>query len=379
MFPPSLCFLISLLSKIRPLLQAPNRPSNSTSPNQSLSSMSDLPETDIHQLRRRRRERPMLVCLECHRRKLKCDKKKPCDRCSKSYPPLKCTYIRPAAVSKIKHILQDVQPLPSVSRAEDPNPHPTGDPDRPSGVVYQSASHLSPSVCQRSPGSEPCDRDLSESPATAPSTLHERPHDGDIERPAGTGADAQAEATPANITSKRTWRGRSGVQWLFFKVTIYSSVSSASVFDLTLSASSITSQRSRTKQDFPCQPASSQLLASRRRNYFNAAPFFWRMHRAPSSLYWTSFHQERRQTHSSRDTSKLSALFFDSCTSPVFRLRPRCSGKPLKAFPSPFVSRFCSLSPLEMAPSTSPTRAYHTLKPWVGGILSLRGKASLYD
>ncbi|KAF6814089.1 C6 zinc finger domain-containing protein [Colletotrichum plurivorum] len=54
--------------------------------------MSDVRPASGARMSRRRRERPIVVCQECHRRKLKCNKQQPCDRCSKHSPPLKCTY-----------------------------------------------------------------------------------------------------------------------------------------------------------------------------------------------------------------------------------------------------------------------------------------------
>ncbi|KAF6822091.1 hypothetical protein CMUS01_11229, partial [Colletotrichum musicola] len=54
--------------------------------------MSDVRPASGARVSRRRRERPIVVCQECHRRKLKCNKQQPCDRCSKHSTPLKCTY-----------------------------------------------------------------------------------------------------------------------------------------------------------------------------------------------------------------------------------------------------------------------------------------------
>ncbi len=55
-----------------------------------------------------RRNRRVFVCLPCHRRKLRCDKKQPCSRCVASGAPGDCVY----------------QPFPSTAAAAESTPTP---------------------------------------------------------------------------------------------------------------------------------------------------------------------------------------------------------------------------------------------------------------
>jgi hypothetical protein len=58
------------------------------------------------QTRAQKRNRRVFVCLPCHKRKLRCDKKQPCSRCASSGAPEDCIY----------------QPFPSVSAPDTPPP-----------------------------------------------------------------------------------------------------------------------------------------------------------------------------------------------------------------------------------------------------------------
>ncbi|KAK2051660.1 hypothetical protein LY76DRAFT_651122 [Colletotrichum caudatum] len=140
--------------------------------------MSDIAEKDKSQPRRRRRERRMLVCLECHRRKLRCDKKQPCNRCTANDTPLNCAYVKPGEVSSHKRFLRETRQASPDGQTPDPNPPrsaPTeGGPGRSSAQAARSGSYLPlaprPTLESRnSGGSKPSPNAISTSRESVPS------------------------------------------------------------------------------------------------------------------------------------------------------------------------------------------------------------------
>ncbi|KDN70958.1 hypothetical protein CSUB01_12101 [Colletotrichum sublineola] len=152
--------------------------------------MSDIAETDKSQPRRRRRERRMLVCLECHRRKLK------------------CTYVKPGDVSSHKHFLREARQASPDGRTPDRNPPrsaPTGGgPGRSSGGAARSASYLLLAPCPTLRSHISGDSEAST--AAIPASL-EGVQDGDsVSRTASESVTQVEEAPPAKIGSTDSWR-----------------------------------------------------------------------------------------------------------------------------------------------------------------------------
>ena len=75
----------------------------------------------------RKRRRPALACEECRRRKIKCDRKTPCDHCAK-FSSLRCTYCpnsAPAPIAKSGHNVNGVHKDPvSLPQLTDPSTIP---------------------------------------------------------------------------------------------------------------------------------------------------------------------------------------------------------------------------------------------------------------
>ncbi|KAK1997556.1 hypothetical protein LX36DRAFT_749644 [Colletotrichum falcatum] len=133
---------------------------------------------------RRRRERRMLVCLECHRRKLKCDKKRPCNRCVASETPLKCTYVKPGEAPIRKDLPRGARRASADGRTPDRNPPGSAPP----------GSAPRPAVESRTSG------DSEASPAAIPTTLDGVQTEDSASRPASESA-TRAEAPPAKSTA----------------------------------------------------------------------------------------------------------------------------------------------------------------------------------
>ncbi|KAK2033222.1 hypothetical protein LX32DRAFT_725415 [Colletotrichum zoysiae] len=189
--------------------------------------MSDTAEKDKSLPRRRRRERRMLVCLECHRRKLKCDKKQPCNRCIANDTPLKCAYVKPGEVSGHKRFLRETRHASPDGQTPDRNPPrsaPTeGGPGRSGSRAARSGSYLSlaprPTLESRtSGGAEASPNAISASRGSVPS-------EDSVSRSDSVSA-TQVEAPPTKTGSTDSWHGRSGIQWLFAKFNHITSLTS---------------------------------------------------------------------------------------------------------------------------------------------------------
>ncbi|EXF80779.1 hypothetical protein CFIO01_01150 [Colletotrichum fioriniae PJ7] len=180
--------------------------------------MSDVQPTEespVH-TRRRRRERPMLVCLECHRRKLKCNKQRPCDRCSKNTPPLKCTYVRPVSGTAPKRPPREQQQQVSNDRQQGPDvrhtPGHSGDPADARPETISSAVNRSASATESRDRSVEADDGDSPTPGPQEALLDENADALGMPENAGT-----PTVKPSKLNSRRTWYGRSSNHWLFPK------------------------------------------------------------------------------------------------------------------------------------------------------------------
>ncbi|KAK1675454.1 hypothetical protein BDP55DRAFT_632138 [Colletotrichum godetiae] len=178
--------------------------------------MSDLQQREETRTRRRRRERPMLVCLECHRRKLKCNKQRPCDRCSKNNPPLKCTYVRPVLGTAPKRSTHEQQQQASNDREQSPNarhtPGRSGDPADPRSDNTSSAALRSASATESRDRSVEDDNGDSPTPEPQEGLIDGNADVLDLSENAGV-----PTAKPSKLNSRRTWYGRSSNHWLFPK------------------------------------------------------------------------------------------------------------------------------------------------------------------
>ncbi|KZL82485.1 c6 zinc finger domain-containing protein [Colletotrichum incanum] len=164
--------------------------------------MSRMAEKDKSQPRRRRRERRMLVCLECHRRKLKCDKKRPCDRCVASDTALKCTYVKPGEFPSPKDFRREARQASPDGQVPDQNHRSgilTGDSERSSGETGRSPPHLSLGPRRGSPTLEPHNSGDSDISANAIPTSLENLQNGDLGNRTVFESLAQVEASPAKI------------------------------------------------------------------------------------------------------------------------------------------------------------------------------------
>ncbi|KAF6791409.1 hypothetical protein CSOJ01_14340 [Colletotrichum sojae] len=160
---------------------------------------------------RRRRERPIVVCQECHRRKLKCNKQQPCDRCSKYSPPLKCTYApdvdrRHRAPSERQH---------SHSRDE-----PDKAPSYISGAARLRSPPITPAVVRQSSAvSEPSSEQLildhvEDIGPTNPQEAYTNNDEEQSEQPLETEQITTRNPSGQRIP-KRAWFGRTSNHWLF--------------------------------------------------------------------------------------------------------------------------------------------------------------------
>lgn len=68
----------------------------------------------------RKRRRPALSCVECRRRKVKCDREDPCDSCKKFQSPT-CTYSPRGVSSRINNASRSTVPSPSTRGASGDN------------------------------------------------------------------------------------------------------------------------------------------------------------------------------------------------------------------------------------------------------------------
>lgn len=162
---------------------------------------------------RRRRERPLLVCHECHRRKLKCNKRLPCDRCSKAKPPRNCVFDDAAAETNESRELRQ----PRTIQFHSPNQNEYNFEPSPSGteeVIRLGSPQISPGAY--------------ESSAFPETVVRRKEHDQngpEIHVPTPkTTVVRDGEEHPVAVTKvarnapKRNWYGRSSVYWLFEKV-----------------------------------------------------------------------------------------------------------------------------------------------------------------
>ncbi|KXH59949.1 hypothetical protein CNYM01_09338 [Colletotrichum nymphaeae SA-01] len=160
----------------------------------------------------------MLVCLECHRRKLKCNKQRPCDRCSKNNPPLKCTYVRPVSGTAPKRPLREQQPQQQASndREQGPDirhsPGYSGDPADARPETISSALNRSASATESRDRSVEADDGDSPTPGPQEALLDGNADALGMSENAGT-----PTIKPSKLNSRRTWYGRSSNHWLFPK------------------------------------------------------------------------------------------------------------------------------------------------------------------
>ncbi|OHF00975.1 hypothetical protein CORC01_03803 [Colletotrichum orchidophilum] len=179
--------------------------------------MSDVQQMDEIRTRRRRRERPMLVCLECHRRKLKCNKQRPCDRCTKNNPPLRCTYFKPAVGSAPKPSPREQQ---QASNDPDQRPNASHKPGHSGDPVDARSGNISSAAPRSASAAEWRDRSPEEEDGDFPTP---EPQDGLLEACGNADAPAMSDnagdttVKPSKLNSTRTWYGRSAVPWLFPK------------------------------------------------------------------------------------------------------------------------------------------------------------------
>ncbi|KAK1707212.1 hypothetical protein BDP67DRAFT_581903 [Colletotrichum lupini] len=168
--------------------------------------------------RRRRRERPMLVCLECHRRKLKCNKQRPCDRCSKNNPPLKCTYVRPVHGSAPKRSPREQRQRQQASTDRERGPDVRHTPGYSDDQVDARPESILPAVNRSASASESRDRSVRDDDADSPTPgAQEGLLDGNADA-LGMSENAGAPTVkPSKLNSRRTWYGRSSNHWLFPK------------------------------------------------------------------------------------------------------------------------------------------------------------------
>ncbi|KAK1476603.1 fungal specific transcription factor [Colletotrichum tamarilloi] len=168
--------------------------------------------------RRRRRERPMLVCLECHRRKLKCNKQRPCDRCSKNNPPLKCTYVRPVHGSAPKRSPREQQQRQQASTDRERGPDVRHTPGHSDDQADARPESILPAVNRSASASESRDRSVRDDDADSPTPgAQEGLLDGNADA-LGMSENAGAPTVkPSKLNSRRTWYGRSSNHWLFPK------------------------------------------------------------------------------------------------------------------------------------------------------------------
>ena len=124
--------------------------------------------TSRNAARVRRRNRIIASCLECRRRKLKCDKTAPCTNCSRASRD--CVYLAPALDSASQRRLAELKDrMGSLEQSLEQNVtrHGTTDPALPQAVKVEDGSDLEDDDCLLYTSPSPRDGLLSRMPSSA--------------------------------------------------------------------------------------------------------------------------------------------------------------------------------------------------------------------